>query len=76
MGIVAGVFAIPVGIMMAIVLIFVINQRSFGWTFPTLIEPSVLINNMLLAVFAALLAGLYPAFKMSRVPPALVLREE
>ena len=76
MGIVAGVLAIPVGIMMAIVLIFVINQRSFGWTFPTLIESSVLLNNMMLAVFAALLAGLYPAVKMSRVPPALVLREE
>ena len=76
MGIVAGVLAIPVGIMMAMVLIFVINQRSFGWTFPTLVEPSVLLYNMLLAVFAALLAGLYPALKMSQVPPAVVLREE
>ena len=76
MGIVAGVLAIPVGIMMAMVLIFVINQRSFGWTFPTLVEPSVLLYNMLLAVFAALLAGLYPALKMSKVPPAVVLREE
>ena len=44
--------------MMAMVLIFVINQRSFGWTFPTLVEPSVLLYNMLLAVFAALLAAL------------------
>jgi putative ABC transport system permease protein len=76
MGIVAGVLAIPVGIMMAMVLIFVINQRSFGWTFPTLVEPSILLYNMLLAVFAALLAGLYPALKMSKVPPAVVLREE
>ena len=31
---------------------------------------------LLLAVFAALLAGLYPALKMSKVPPAVVLREE
>jgi putative ABC transport system permease protein len=76
MGIVAGMLAIPVGVMMAMVLIFVINQRSFGWTFPTLIEPIVLLQNMALAVFAALLAGLYPAFKMSQVPPAVVLREE
>jgi putative ABC transport system permease protein len=76
MGLVAGIFAVPVGIMMAVVLIFVINQRSFGWTFPTLIEPPVLLSNIGLAVVAALLAGLYPAWRMSQIPPAVVLREE
>jgi ABC-type lipoprotein release transport system permease subunit len=30
----------------------------------------------LLALIAALLAGLYPAFKMTRTPPALALRVE
>lgn len=76
MGLVAGLFAIPVGIVMAIVLIFVINQRSFGWTFPPLIEASVVLSNLLLAIVAALLAGLYPAWRMAQIPPAVVLREE
>ena len=32
MGLVAGVLALPVGTVLALVLIFVINRRSFGWT--------------------------------------------
>ncbi|MEC8186922.1 MAG: FtsX-like permease family protein, partial [SAR324 cluster bacterium] len=38
MGIFAGLFALPVGILLAKVLIQVINLRSFGWSFPLLIE--------------------------------------
>ncbi|HCP35501.1 MAG TPA: ABC transporter permease, partial [Deltaproteobacteria bacterium] len=34
MGILAGLFALPTGILLAKVLIQVINLRSFGWSFP------------------------------------------
>ena len=76
MGVVAGLLAVPVGIMLAVVLVFVINRRSFGWTMPLDVAPLVLAQGVLLAMAAALLAGLYPAWKMSAAPAAEALREE
>ena len=40
------------------------------------LAPQVLLQALLLALAAALLAGLYPAYKMARTSPALALREE
>ena len=76
MGLVAGVLAVPVGILLALVLIFVINQRSFGWTMPVDLAPAVLLQGLSLAVAAALLAGLYPAWKMAGAQPVEALRDE
>jgi putative ABC transport system permease protein len=76
MGATAGLLAIPLGIALSLVLIFVVNRRSFGWTMHVVIEPTVLAQGLLLAVAAALLAGLYPAYRMSRTAPALALRAE
>jgi putative ABC transport system permease protein len=76
LGVIAGLLALPVGLMLAFVLIYVINQRSFGWTLQMSFQPAVLAQAVLLAVLAAVLAGLYPAWKMSRVSPAAALREE
>jgi putative ABC transport system permease protein len=76
MGLAAGVIAIPVGLVLALMLIHVINRRAFGWSMQTLVTPEVLFQAVLLAVVAALIAGLYPAWKMGRVSPAEALREE
>ena len=76
MGLVAGLLALPVGMMLASVLVFVINRRSFGWTLQLEIVPNMLLEAVCLALLAALLAGLYPACKMARTSPALALREE
>ena len=76
MGLLAGLLALPVGLMLASVLVFVINRRSFGWTLELEIAPGLFIEAVVLAVVAALLAGVYPAFRMARTPPALALREE
>jgi len=76
MGIFAGLLAIPLGLIMSDVLIDVINKRSFGWSMQHFFPLSVLGDAMILAIVAALLAGLYPAFKSARISPALALREE
>lgn len=76
MGFCSGLLALPLGIGMALALILVINRRSFGWTLQVSIDPMILMQGLLLALAAALLAGLYPAFKMARTSPALALREE
>jgi putative ABC transport system permease protein len=76
MGLTAGLLALPVGMVMALVLVFVINKRSFGWTLQLQWDPALFIQAMLIAVVAALLAGIYPAWRMGRTSPALALREE
>ncbi len=76
MGLTAGLLAIPTGLMMASVLVFVINRRSFGWTLIFQVEPMLLLQAVMVAIAAALLAGMYPAWRMGRSSPALALREE
>ncbi len=76
MGFIAGLIALPVGLMVAATLVMVIYRRSFGWTIDLHIEPIILLQGLALAVIAALLAGLYPAHKMARTSPAEALRNE
>ncbi len=76
LGTVAGLLAVPAGIVLATIMIFVVNRRSFGWTLQIELGAGVLFQTVILAVVGALLAGLYPAWKMSRTSPALALREE
>lgn len=76
MGALAGLLALPTGALMAIVLVQVINVRSFGWTMETRMDPGVLAQGFAAAVIAALLAGLYPAWRAARATPAGALRNE
>jgi putative ABC transport system permease protein len=76
MGLLAGLLAMPLGIGLALVLVYVINRRSFGWTLQLILDPNLFAQALVVAVVAALLAGVYPAFVMSRTSPALALREE
>lgn len=76
MGLTAGLLALPVGLILSVVLIYVVNKRSFGWTLQFEVAPDILIGAVVLAVIAALIAGVYPAFKMARTSPAEALRSE
>ena len=76
LGLAAGVFALPLGLLEAAALIFVVNRRSFGWTMRMELDAMVLGQALALAVVAALLAGAYPALRARRAAPAEALREE
>jgi len=76
MGVVSGVLAVPMGLALSAVMIFVINKRAFGWTLDMQIGAGVLAQALALAIVAALLAGVYPAVRMSRISPALAMRGE
>jgi putative ABC transport system permease protein len=75
-GLLAGVLAVPSGLILAAVLVFVINRRSFGWTMSIDPSPAILLQGVALSVLAALLAGLYPAWRMATASPAESLRDE
>lgn len=76
MGLAAGVLALPLGVAMAWVLVHVINLRAFGWTLKLELSPASLAEGVALALVAAALAGIYPAWRARRVPPAAALRGE
>jgi putative ABC transport system permease protein len=76
MGLLAGLLAVPAGIILAVVMIFVVNKRSFGWTLQMEVEPILLFQAVGIALAGALLAGILPSWRMSRVPPAAALRGE
>lgn len=76
MGLLSGIAAIPLGLLMARILIDVINRRSFGWSMDIRISPDVLLSALALSVGAALIAGIYPAYRAARAQPALAMREE
>lgn len=66
LGWLAGLLALPLGWVMSVVLIDIINQRSFGWTMHTYFFASIPLQALLLAVVAALLASLYPVHRMAQ----------
>jgi putative ABC transport system permease protein len=76
MGATAGLVAMPVGWVLAWILINIINRRSFGWTLQMNLEPSFFLQAFLVAVIAALLAGIYPALRLGNMVIATAIREE
>lgn len=72
----AGIFALPTGLLLAVVLIYIINLRSFGWSLELSLQPQVFAQAFLVALGAALLAGLYPAWKLGQIQPAVAVRAE
>jgi putative ABC transport system permease protein len=64
MGTVAGLFAMPTGYILALILVYIINRRSFGWTLQMDLTVGPFIGALIISILAALLAGLYPARRM------------
>ncbi|PSQ90362.1 MAG: hypothetical protein BRD43_02255, partial [Bacteroidetes bacterium QS_4_64_154] len=75
MGAIAGLLSLPLGYVLAYVLVFVINKRSFGWTLQLTVSSDILLQSLALAVVAAFLAGLYPTWRMARSSPAVALQD-
>lgn len=76
MGAAAGLLSWPTGAILAWVLVNVINLRSFGWTMTFEFAPWVFVQALVVAVLAALLAGVYPLLRLARIPVAAALRQE
>ncbi|MFK8080508.1 MAG: FtsX-like permease family protein [Granulosicoccus sp.] len=76
MGILAGTLALPLGWLMSEVLIKVINVRSFGWSMQSMMPMGSIPETLFLAVLSAILAGLYPAYRLSRRSIAAQLRDD
>jgi putative ABC transport system permease protein len=76
MGLAAGLFSLPLGALLAALMVHVINRRSFGWSMPIDWTARPFAEALALALGAALLAGLVPAWRLGRTDPALALKQE
>ena len=64
------------GYALAWILVYVINVRSFGWTLTMDLKPEYFVQALVVAVGAALLAGIYPSIRVSNMEIASAIREE
>lgn len=76
MGLLAGLLAVPLGVVLAWGLVFVINRRAFGWTLQFQVAPAILLGGVVLAIGAAVLAALLPAWRVGQISPAAAIRYE
>ncbi len=67
-------FALPVGLVLAWMLLAVINVEAFGWRLPMHLFPLDWIRLGALSLGAAGIAGVWPACRLARHPPADLLR--
>jgi len=68
-----GALALPLGLALAWALLAVVNVEAFGWRLPTYLFPLDYLRLGALALVAAALAALWPAWRLSHTPPAQLL---
>lgn len=65
-GFLSAIFSLPLGLLQAVLLINVINYRSFGWTLRFHQDYSIFIQILVIAILASLIAGLIPAIRHTK----------
>lgn len=75
-GILANITGLALGFVLSLVLIYVINKQSFGWTIQFHWPVAVLVGAITIVYGATVLAGLYPARIAQRLNPIEVIHEE
>lgn len=75
-GLLGGLSGVAVGVVLALLLIFVINRQAFGWLIDLHVPYDFLFEAIVLVVLAALVAGLYPARVAARIRTADAVRSE
>jgi putative ABC transport system permease protein len=76
MGGFAALIAAPAGTALALVLIYVINLRTFNWTIDFQMDIGAFAQIWWMALAAALLAAIYPMMRLKKISVAAAIREE
>ena len=66
--------ALPLGLLVAWCLIAVVNVKAFGWRLPFHVFPLQLLQLLVVAMMASLLAALIPVLKLARMQPASLIK--
>jgi len=76
LGLLSNIAGLGLGIFLSLILIFVINKQSFGWTIRLHWPVAILLGAVSLIWLATLLAGYYPARIAVRLNPLEVVHED
>jgi len=76
LGLLANVAGLALGLVLSLILIYVINKQSFGWTIRFHWPVAVLLTGLTIVYAATVLAGLYPARVAVQLNPLEVIHEE
>ena len=76
LGLLSTMAGVVQGLALSLILVFVINKQSFGWTIRFHWPVSILLGALCLVYVATVLAGLYPANVAIRLSPIEVVHED
>jgi len=76
LGLLASFAGLVLGYFLSLVLIYVINKQSFGWTIQFHWPVAILVSAIMLVYVSTVLAGLYPARIAMRLNPIEVIHED
>jgi len=76
LGLLANLVGFLLGYLLSLILVFVINKQSFGWTIRFHWPVAILFSALTLVFLATIFAGLYPARVAVRLNPLEVIHEE
>ena len=76
LGLLSNVLGVFVGTLLSLILIFVINKQSFGWTIQFHWPAATVVAALGLVYIAAILAGIYPASLAAKLNPIEAIHEE
>ncbi|MDQ2839988.1 MAG: FtsX-like permease family protein, partial [Acidobacteriota bacterium] len=76
LGLLSNAIGLALGTVLSLILIFVINKQSFGWTIQFHWPAALLLLALTGIYIATVLAGLYPARTAIRMNPIEVIHEE
>src|SRR5262249_47746320 len=75
-GVVGAALGLTLGIAMSMVLVFVINKQSFGWTIQFVLPGWFFAQSLSTILLATVIAGLYPAALAKSIDPIQGIRTE
>jgi putative ABC transport system permease protein len=75
-GLLANATGLALGLVLSMILVYVINKQSFGWTIQFHWPVAVLLGSITLVYAATVLAGIIPARMAVRLNPIEVVHEE
>jgi len=76
LGLLANLAGVALGFALSLILIYVINKQSFGWTIRFHLPVEILLGALTVVYLATVLAGLYPAQVAVGLNPVEVVHEE
>jgi len=76
LGLAANLLGLALGFVLSLLLIYVINKQSFGWTIQFHPPIALLVTASTLVWITTILAGIYPARAAARLNPIEVIHEE